>query len=176
MLTTSKRKGYKGKLLCLVCADAVRDALRERQREAEKAYHQREKELREAIGYTAWAEKKDLEVQKRVEANRRMLCLCLFSLFRVRCEASWRGNKEKKGGKRIEERRPQGNGQGFLFFVLSYSPQREEEMAGIKARWEMDDRARAIARADEENYRRGVEWHRREARMEAVKRVSFVAF
>lgn len=45
-------------------------------------------------------------------------------------------------------------------------------MAGIKARWEMDDKARAIARAEEENYRRSVEWHRREAKMDAVKRVS----
>lgn len=56
----------------------ARDAMRERQREAEKAYHGREKDLRSAIGYTAWADKKDEELKKKAESSR-----CTFFRFCV---------------------------------------------------------------------------------------------
>lgn len=46
-------------------------------------------------------------------------------------------------------------------------------MANIKARWEMEDRARAIAQAEDENHQRGQEWRRRETKLEAMKRVCF---
>lgn len=46
-------------------------------------------------------------------------------------------------------------------------------MASIKARWEMEDRARAIAQAEDENHQRGQEWRRREAKLDAIKRVRF---
>lgn len=50
--------------------NAGRDAMRERQREAELAYHNREKDLRSALGYSVWADKKDDELRKKIEANR----------------------------------------------------------------------------------------------------------
>ncbi len=47
-----------------------RDAMRERQREAELAYLKREQELRSNIGFSAWAEQKDEERKKKIESNR----------------------------------------------------------------------------------------------------------
>jgi hypothetical protein len=50
--------------------NAHRDAMRERQREAELAYRNREQDLRNNIGFSAWSEQKDEERRKKIESNR----------------------------------------------------------------------------------------------------------
>eukprot|EP01127_Copromyxa_protea_P003327 TRINITY_DN13158_c0_g1_i1.p1 TRINITY_DN13158_c0_g1~~TRINITY_DN13158_c0_g1_i1.p1 ORF type:complete len:299 (+),score=99.25 TRINITY_DN13158_c0_g1_i1:22-897(+) len=124
-----------------------RDAMRERQREAELAYHKREADLRANIGYSTWAERKDEERQKKIQASRG------FDLSKAEQEL------EKKKLER-ELRRED----------IRAMTQRHEEMAELKARWEMEDKARAIARAEEEVYRRGQEWSRRDSQLSAIRR------
>lgn len=44
-------------------------------------------------------------------------------------------------------------------------------MTAVKEHWNTEDRERAMAQADEENYLRGKEWKRREAQIEHSRRV-----
>lgn len=71
--------------------------MRERQREAELAYHNREKDLRSALGYSVWADKKDDELKKKIEANR---CNTTFQ-----CKANILAFDARKAEEEIQKRR-----------------------------------------------------------------------
>jgi len=124
-----------------------RDAIRERQKEVERSFQKREKEQREQMGSSAWSDKKDEELKRKIEKNRQ------FDVNQA--EEDLRKRREERELRR-EDRRALAK--------------RQDEMRELKLKWELEDKARSVARAEEENYRRGQEWRRQESKLAAVKR------
>eukprot|EP01126_Amoeba_proteus_P024931 TRINITY_DN2498_c0_g1_i2.p1 TRINITY_DN2498_c0_g1~~TRINITY_DN2498_c0_g1_i2.p1 ORF type:complete len:251 (-),score=67.48 TRINITY_DN2498_c0_g1_i2:48-800(-) len=121
--------------------------MRERQKEAEKMYHGREKQARDMIGYTAWSEKNEEERQKKSSKDK------AFGLTKT--EEDLQKLREERE-LRKEERR-----------ALTV---RQDELFEMKKRWEEEDKRRSKARSEDENYRRDQEWSRRERQLGVLKR------
>jgi len=123
-----------------------KDAFEERRKDAILEHRQRDKEMRETLGYTAWAEMRNKERQDRAKNSER------------------ESNSLKE---ETEERRLERAARREEIRAVSA---RSQEMVDIKKKWMEEDLKREKANADDERYRREVQWARQDAKKAAVRR------
>jgi len=123
-----------------------KDAFNDRRKEAIIEHRQRDKELRETLGYATWAEMRNRERQDRVK----------------NIDRESNALKEE-----MEERRLERAARREEIRAVSA---RSQEMVDMKKKWMEEDLKRAKANTDDERYRREVQWARQDANKAAVRR------